>query len=158
MNDQKVTVGDVCFIRRDGKVLLLCRNKSLMQGKWTGVGGKTKFEEESFESCIREVKEETGLEIRPKLRGMITTINTKDNSKWFLSVYVVDQFSGEIKECDEGTLEWVDENEIYEKDLIGFIEKILPYVLDDREELFTGKFINDDQGNVENFVLRRGSE
>jgi len=155
---QKVTVGDVCFVTQKGKVLLLRRNKRLMQGKWTGVGGKTQFLEEPLESCIREVKEETGLDIKPELRGVATTINIVDNSKWFLFVYIADQFTGEVKECNEGTLEWIDENELYKKNLIGFIEKMLPYVFDKKEGIFTGKFLHDDEGNVKSYVLRRGKE
>jgi 8-oxo-dGTP diphosphatase len=129
-----------------------------MQGKWTGVGGKTQFLEEPLESCIREVKEETGLDIKPELRGVATTINIVDNSKWFLFVYIADQFTGEVKECNEGTLEWIDENELYKKNLIGFIEKMLPYVFDKKEGIFTGKFLHDDEGNVKSYVLRRGKE
>lgn len=158
MLGQKVTVGDVCFVTQKGKVLLLRRNKRLMQGKWTGVGGKTQFLEEPLESCIREVKEETGLDIKPELRGVATTINIVDNSKWFLFVYIADQFTGEVKECNEGTLEWIDENELYKKNLIGFIEKMLPYVFDKKEGIFTGKFLHDDEGNVKSYVLRRGKE
>ena len=158
MTNEKATVGDVCFIRQNRKVLLLCRDRKLMQGRWTGVGGKTQFSEEPFESCSREVKEETGLDITPKLRGMVTTINTVDNSKWFLFVYVADHFTGKMKECAEGKLEWVDQKDLYRKNLIGFIEKMLPYVLDKEEGVFTGKFLHDDQGNVQRYLLRRGTE
>ena len=104
MINRNVTVGDVFFIRQNRKVLTLYRNREPMQEKWTGVGGKTHFFEEPFESCIREVKEETDLDIKPKFRGAVTTINTVDNSKWFLFVYVADQVMGEIKVCDEVVL------------------------------------------------------
>jgi len=73
-------------------------------------------------------------------------------------VYVADQFTGKMKGCEEGKLEWVDENKLYRKNLIGFIEEMLPYILDKREGVFTGKLLHDDQGNVERCVLRRGTE
>jgi len=114
-----------------------------MKDKWTGVGGKTKFFEEPLESCLREVKEETGLDIEPKLAGIITTINKATGSKWFLFVYVADSFHGELKQSREGFLEWVNEEELYEKEL-AFIRVSLPYVLhNERKGLITGKIIHD---------------
>lgn len=101
----KTTVGNVCFIRKDRKVLLLRREMEPMRGRWTGIGGKTEFCEEPLESCIREVEEETGLVIEPELAGVITTINKPKGSKWLLFVYVANGYKGELKECREGTLE-----------------------------------------------------
>jgi 8-oxo-dGTP diphosphatase len=127
-----------------------------MQDKWTGIGGKTRPLEESLESCIREVKEETGLDIRePELRGVVSTINISDNSKWLLSVYAANQFCGELSECNEGKLEWVKESELYKKNLIGFIRKMLPYVLDKSKTVFTGKFIHNNEGDIQSYILRR---
>jgi len=139
----KTIVGDVCFIRKDRKVLLLRRSKKPLKGRWTGVGGKTKFFEEPMESCLREVKEETGLDIEPKLAGIITTINKAEGSKWILFVYVADGYRGELKQSREGILEWVDEEKLYEKDL-AFIRASLPYILcRERKGIITGKIIHD---------------
>lgn len=139
----KVTVGDVCFIKKDRKVLLLRRDKEPMKGKWTGVGGKTKFFEEPLESCMREVKEETGLDIEPKLAGVITTINKAKGSKWLLCVYIANGYDGELKQSREGILEWVNEDRLYEKDL-AFIRVSLPYILHkERKGTITGKIIHD---------------
>lgn len=65
LKDQKITVGTVCFIRdiEDKKVLLLKRNNHPMKDLYTGIGGKTHFDEDIHLSCIREAKEETGLDI-----------------------------------------------------------------------------------------------
>lgn len=62
----------LCYIEKDGKYLMLHRTKKkndINRDKWIGVGGK--FEQgESPEECIeREVKEETGLDLKSyKLR------------------------------------------------------------------------------------------
>jgi len=147
-------VGDVCFIRKNGKVLLLRREKEPLKGKWTGVGGKTEFHEEPLESCAREVKEETGLEIEPKLAGIITTINKVKRSKWFLYVYVADDFKGELRQSHEGFLEWVDEEKMYEKDIVVFAKISLPYILDrKRKGIVTGKIVHDGE-KVLSGVLR----
>jgi len=139
----KIIVGDVCFIRRDGKVLLLLRKKEPLKGKWTGVGGKTEFDEEPFESCVREVKEETGLTIEPELTGILTSINVKENSKWILFVYTADKWKGDLKQGSEGMLEWVGEDKHYEKDL-AFVGISLPYILNKKiRGLITGKIVHD---------------
>ncbi len=61
--EKKFTVGNVCFITdpNHGHVLLLERSREPLKGLWTGVGGKTAFDEDVKGSCLREVKEETGL-------------------------------------------------------------------------------------------------
>jgi len=115
-----------------------------MKGRWTGVGGKTEFFEEPLESCIREVKEERGLDIEPKLAGIITTINKAKGSKWFLFVYVANSFHGESKPSPEGILEWVKEEKLYEKDLAAFVKVSLSYILHrERKSIITGKIIHD---------------
>ncbi len=140
---EETTVGNVCFIRKGEKVLLLRRDREPMKGRWTGVGGKTKFYEEPLESCIREVREETGLDVEPKLAGIITTVNKSTHSKWFLFVYVSESYKGELKPSHEGVLEWVDEKKLYGKDL-ALIKVSLPYILNrKRKDVITGKIVHD---------------
>ena len=105
----------LCYIEQDGKYLLLHRVKKkndINRDKWIGIGGK--FEEgESPEDCIvREAFEETGLKIEPVYRGIVTFISDGMNETEFMHLFTVNQFSGKIKECDEGTLEWVPKEEV----------------------------------------------
>ena len=54
----------LCYIEREGKLLLLYRNKKENdpnEGKWIGVGGKIEEGETPDECVLREVMEETGL-------------------------------------------------------------------------------------------------
>ena len=66
----------LCYVEKEGKWLMLHRNKKkedINKGKWIGVGGH--FEEgESPEDCLyREVFEETGLHvIDQQLRGIVS--------------------------------------------------------------------------------------
>jgi 8-oxo-dGTP pyrophosphatase MutT (NUDIX family) len=148
-------IGNVCFVRNDGKVLLLQRDREPMKGRWTGVGGKIKFHEEPLESCIREVKEETGLDVDPELAGIIASINRSTLSKWFLFVYVASSRKEELGRCHEGTLEWVDEKELHTKDL-ALIKVSLPYILGrKKKDIIIDKIVHDGK-KVLSCTLREG--
>ena len=106
----------LCYIEKDGKYLMLHRIKKqndLNQDKWIGIGGK--FEDrESPEQCVRrEVLEETGLTLNAcNYRGIITFVSDKCPTE-YINIFKSSDFIGEIKECDEGVLEWVDKQKIY---------------------------------------------
>lgn len=146
----KIVTGNVCFIvdGKNNKVLLLKRSREPMQAMYTGVGGKTLPEESPFDSCVREAKEETGLDIsKVNLKGVIKTILDGGDSSWILWVYTAGGYRGEMAKCSEGELEWVDIDSVNSCELIGFIRKIMPYILDE-SVIFDGTIIHDTKGNV----------
>ena len=57
---------------------------------------------------MREAKEETGLTLTSwKCRGVITFLT---EGKWegeHMYLFTADGFEGELKECDEGDLQWI---------------------------------------------------
>lgn len=143
-------IGNVCFLidRNKNKILFLERNKEPMQGMYTGVGGKTNFDEDIYASGIRVIKEETGLDASNlKLKGVIKTILSGYDSSWILFVYITTEFQGEQIDCQEGKLSWEAIDEIYNLNLIGFIREIMPYVLN--ENVFIeGTIIHTIKGEV----------
>lgn len=161
--DYKITVGNVCFIldEENNKVLLLSRNREPMSNRCTGVGGKTNFFEDVNYSCVREVKEETGLDVAGvTLKGVLKTVLMGKNSSWILFVYTANEFSGNLRDCDEGTLKWVDMDTIFSENLIEFIRVILPHILE-KESFFEGTIVHDLQGKVlekKIHVIRNSSE
>lgn len=105
----------LCHIEKDGKYLMLHRVKKendLNRDKWIGIGGK--FEDkESPEQCNRrEAFEETGLTLNKcEYRGIVTFVSDVWETE-YMHIFTCSDFSGEIKECDEGVLEWVEKSDI----------------------------------------------
>ena len=97
------------YLKKDNYYLLLYRNKKkndMNEGKWIGVGGHIEKGETPDEAVIREVFEETGLIVHSlKCNGEVLFIN--NDYQELMYVYEISAFSGELKECDEGQLEWI---------------------------------------------------
>ena len=53
----------ICFIRNNDQILMLNRDFAPTQGLWNGVGGKIKENETPLQCVVREVKEETSIDI-----------------------------------------------------------------------------------------------
>ena len=101
------------YIEHDGKYLMLHRTKrerDINKDKWIGVGGK--FEkDESPEDCMRrETLEETGLTVTDwRYRGIVTFVSDSAEGE-YMHVFTATGYTGDIKECDEGELEWIEKS------------------------------------------------
>ena len=111
----------LCYIKKNQKTLMLHRIKKqndIHEGKWNGLGGKFESGETPEECVIREVKEESGLEItNPKLHGIILFPNFDGIKDWFVFVFSSTQFNGEIIESDEGILKWINDELLFSLNL-----------------------------------------
>ena len=120
----------LCYIEKNDEYLMLHRNKEandINTGKWLGIGGHIESIETPDDAVVREVFEETGLTLQSyKKAGIVDFIN--DNYIERMHLYTSDKFTGEMIECDEGTLSWVPKNKIlslniWEGDRV-FLEKL----------------------------------
>ena len=127
----------LCYIEKDGKYLMLHRVKKvndLNQDKWIGIGGKFEDKESPEECMLREAYEETGLTlINPEYRGILTFVSNKWPTE-YIHLFYANNFVGELKECDEGNLEWVEIQDIYslplwqgDKIFLRLIEQKAPF-------------------------------
>ncbi len=100
----------LCYIVKDGKVLMLHRVKKkndINHDKWIGIGGKFEPEEAPEECILREAKEETGLTLTSwRCRGVVTFLQEGGEGE-YMYLFTADDFTGELIECDEGDLQWV---------------------------------------------------
>ena len=138
----------LCYIEKDNKYLMLNRtkkDKDINKGKWIGVGGHFEEGETPNECVCREVYEETGLVLNSfRLRGILTFVADKTFTE-YIWLYTADGFSGEIKECDEGVLEWIDKDKLGELNMWEG-DKVFLRLLDEKEDFFTLKL--EYEGNV----------
>lgn len=105
----------LCYIEKEDSYLMLHRVKKkadINKDKWIGVGGHFEAGESPEECLLREVKEETGLVLTSwRLRGVIT-FSTDTYATEYMFLYTADGYEGTLRECDEGTLEWVRKTDV----------------------------------------------
>ena len=134
---------NMCMIEdsKRGKVLVQNRKK----GNWTGIafpGGHIEQGESIVESVIREIKEETNLDIdKVKLCGVKDWYNREDNKRYIVFLFKTQVFSGELlKDGEEGDVYWVDKESIYGLNLANGFDKMLDVMLNDSyNEYFISK-------------------
>ena len=132
----------LCYVRDGENTLMLHRNKKaqdMHEGKWNGLGGTVENGETPEACAIREVKEESGLDvIQPVFRGFITFPNFDGENDWYVFVFRFDGFEGDLIDSPEGELKWITPEEmntlsLWEGDRI-FMEWL------DGEDIFSSEF------------------
>ncbi len=99
---------NLCFIVKDGRVLLIRKKRGLGAGKINGPGGKLEPGETALISAIREVQEEIGvtpLEIEE--RGVLH-FQFVDGYSLHCAVFLARDFTGELIETVEAAPLWFD--------------------------------------------------
>ena len=100
----------LCYVTRGNEVLMLHRVKKkndINKDKWIGIGGKFEENESPDECLLREAMEETGLWLKSwQCRGIVTFL-TETGFGEYMYLFTADEFEGDLKECDEGDLQWV---------------------------------------------------
>jgi len=96
---------------RDGKVLLIKRERGHFPGLWGLPGGKVEFGEHIDQAIIREIREETALEAKfAGLHGVVSEhIIEKGEVGEHLLLFVCNiECEGEHRSGGEGELKWFD--------------------------------------------------
>lgn len=143
---EKVKLMNMCQISnpKDNTVLVQERVKS-----WKGIafpGGKLNPGESVVTSTIREVKEETGLDITNlELCGIKEWYNQEENERSIIFLYKTSTFKGNlILETDEGKNYWVEKDKLTKEQLANNFDIMLK-VFD--KDYYTEMIYNNEKDN-----------
>jgi 8-oxo-dGTP diphosphatase len=122
----------LCFITHGEEVLLLRGgpHKRLWAGLYNGVGGHVEAAEDIRASVLREVKEETGLDVGDvRLRGVIH-VDVDDPIRGVLFfVFTATAPSKQVVPTNDGSLEWIGAHNLPLAEMVEDLPVILPMVL-----------------------------
>lgn len=101
----------LCFIKRNEEILMLNREYDPVKGLWNGVGGKIEKGETPLENAIREIKEETNIEVKHhqiQFKGIIKWEDTSyAGGMYIYLVELLNEFTYQTpKKVSEGILDW----------------------------------------------------
>jgi 8-oxo-dGTP diphosphatase len=120
---KRPVVGVGAVILDGDKILLEKRKNMPSKGKWSVPGGLVELGEGVEKAVVREVKEETGLEVyEPRLIDVVDYVSWDEKGAvvyhYVIVDYVVTVKAGKAKAAsDADALKWVPFNEVYEYDL-----------------------------------------
>ena len=155
---RKIKLCTLCYIERDDKYLMLHRvrkKNDINKDKWIGVGGHFEDLESPDECLIREVREETGYELKDfDFRGIVTFVYGKKNEEFieYMHLYVGRNVVGEPIECNEGVLKWVDKKEVFNLNLWEG-DRIFLRLLEERKEFFSLKLVYGEDESLKEAIL-----
>ena len=143
---RKVIPATLIYVVSNGKVLMLHRNRServgdVHLGKYNGLGGKLDEGESFSAGALRELYEEAGIradEVSLEWRGVLYFPNFKEklapkiSEDWLVQVFIA-HFRGHhpferVWPCEEGSLRWVDQDQLLTRPLWEGDKEFLPKV------------------------------
>lgn len=119
------------FVLNGDDVLFMKRapHKRVFPNRYNGVGGHIERNEDPLTSAKREIKEETGLDVRDLDVCAVYNIDAGETTGIILFVFTAVSDSREVVANDEGTLHWVPRDAIMQLDLVEDLPIILPRIL-----------------------------
>ena len=133
---ENVELTVLCLIEDGNKILLQNRAKKDWRG-YALPGGHVEPGESFVDAVIREMKEETGLDIEhPQLCGVKEWIN-EDGSRYVVFLFRADQFTGQLTSSAEGRVFWLEKDEVLKTNWIWHMDGLMRIMADgEYTELF----------------------
>lgn len=130
--EENCVLTNMCMVYDGDRVLVQDR----MNPDWPGVtfpGGHIEPGESFVDSVIREVKEETGLDIADvRLCGVKQFTHAEGKYRYIVFFYKTNTFSGELKPSEEGNVFWTDRNDLKNHTLAEGFESMFEVFVNDR--------------------------
>lgn len=127
---EEVELAVLCMIYDEDKILLQNRIKKDWRG-YTLPGGHVELGESFVEATIREMKEETGLDIvNPILCGIKQF--PIENGRYIVFLFKTSQFSGSLVSSEEGEMEWVKRKDLMKLSRVNDFSDLLKVIDDDK--------------------------
>lgn len=141
-----------CYLIKDNEVVVTKYKKgNKKEGYYDIPGGKIEEGESPKQTAIREMKEETGIEIQNLKYKGIMTIEYLDRL-FIFDTFITKEYEGEPQEFEENTSEWIDIDELLKKEKllsnIILLDKFLIKGLIDDNRNFNLHIKVDEQENI----------
>lgn len=121
--------------------------KKIWAGYYNGLGGHVERGEDALSAARRELFEEANLEC-PDLHLVGTVmIDVEDHNGIMLFVMTGKDVKGIINESDEGSLHWVNINNLDNLNVVEDIPELIEKILDEKPETFHAHYCYDEHGN-----------
>lgn len=126
---ENVELTVLCLIHKNDKYLLQDRVKKDWKG-YTLPGGHIEKGESIVDAVVREMKEETGLTVyNPKLCGVKQF--PLDDGRYIVFLFCADEFSGQVISSEEGTMHWVNKDDLSNVNTVEDFPELLRVMLDE---------------------------
>lgn len=120
---ENVELTVLCLLRKGSKILLQNRVKKDWRG-YALPGGHVETGESIVAAVIREMKEETGLDIQnPRLCGIKQFPG--ENGRYLVFLFKTDAFSGTLVSSDEEAMEWAERSRLADYPTVNDLEELL---------------------------------
>lgn len=122
---QLIELTNMCLIYDENRILVEEKVGTKYSGGLVFPGGHIESGESLTQSVIREMREETGLNIyNPQPCGYKDWIQD-DGTRYLVLLYKTNKFSGELKSSEEGRVFWLDRKDIPDANLIWNMRELL---------------------------------
>jgi len=119
------------FLIKDNQILLAMKKRGFGQGRWNGVGGKPKENENILDTAIRETQEE--INVVPKNIFQVATLDFyfQNKTEWDqqVLVFIANDWEGEPSESEEMKPQWFEIDKIPFESMWSDDQFWLPQVL-----------------------------
>jgi len=139
---QPMDVATLCFVVRDGRILLIRKKRGIGAGKINGPGGRLEPGESPIDCAIREVEEELGVTPAGLVAMGEHRFQFVDGYAIHVHVYLASDFSGEARETDEAEPLWTPIDRIPYEQMWADDILWLPRIL--RGTRCSGRYVFDD--------------